>query len=79
MADKQNPNAISEPSSGSRSKLLSSNFKNFLNKPAITHPRKALTVQLHNAEQKSDTKHQQAVNAESMGKRDEAAGKWGCA
>ncbi|KAH3916401.1 hypothetical protein HBI56_045040 [Parastagonospora nodorum] len=75
MADKQNPNAIPEPTSGSRSKLLSSNLKNFLSKPAIAHPQKALTVQLYNAEQRSDTKHEQAVNAEPMGKRDEAVGK----
>lgn len=40
--------------SGSRSKLLSTNFKNFLSKPAITHPQKALTVQLYNAEQRSN-------------------------
>ncbi|RMZ73066.1 fad dependent oxidoreductase [Pyrenophora seminiperda CCB06] len=33
--------------SGSRSKLLSTNFKNFLSKPALKHPQKALT----NAEQ----------------------------
>lgn len=39
--------------SGSRSKLLTANFKNFLSKPAFTHPQKALTVQLYNAEQRS--------------------------
>ena len=40
--------------SGSRSKLLFTNFKNFLSKPAITHPQKALTVQLYNDEQRSN-------------------------
>jgi hypothetical protein len=49
-----NSNSIPAATSGSRSKLLSTNFKNFLSKPAITHPQKALTVQLWNAEQKSD-------------------------
>jgi len=40
--------------SGSRSKLLSTNFKNFLSKPALAHPQKALTVQLYNDEQRSN-------------------------
>jgi hypothetical protein len=38
---------------GSRSKLLSTNSKNFLSKPALAHPQKALTVQSHNAEVRS--------------------------
>lgn len=33
-----------------RSKLLSGSFKQFFNKPALSHPQKNLTVQLHNAE-----------------------------
>ncbi|KAH6872205.1 hypothetical protein BKA58DRAFT_313557 [Alternaria rosae] len=40
--------------SGSRSKLLSTNLKNFISKPALKHPQKALTVQLWNAEQKAN-------------------------
>jgi hypothetical protein len=48
------PNSIPAATSGSRSKLLSTNFKNFLSKPALKHPQKALTVQLWNAEQKSN-------------------------
>jgi hypothetical protein len=46
--------SIPAATSGSRSKLLSTNFKAFLSKPAIGHPQKALTVQLHNAEQQSN-------------------------
>lgn len=49
-----NPYSVPAATSGSRSKLLSTNFKNFLSKPAITHPQKALTIQLHNAEQRSN-------------------------
>lgn len=37
-------------SAPTRSKLLSSGFKNFLNKPALSHPQRNLTVQFHNAE-----------------------------
>ncbi|USP80161.1 hypothetical protein yc1106_07435 [Curvularia clavata] len=48
-----NPNTIPSATSGSRSKLLSGNFKNFLSKPALKHPQQALTVQLFNAEQKA--------------------------
>jgi hypothetical protein len=47
--------AIPAATSGSRSKLLSGNFKSFLSKPALTHPQKALTVELHNAEVKSNS------------------------
>jgi hypothetical protein len=46
---------IPAATSGSRSKLLSGNFKSFLSKPALTHPQKALTVELHNAEVKSNS------------------------
>jgi hypothetical protein len=46
--------SIPAATSGSRSKLLSTNFKAFLSKPALGHPQKALTVQLHNAEQQSN-------------------------
>jgi len=51
----RDPNAHFMPAatSGSGTKLLSQNFKNFLSKPALAHPQKALTVQLHNAEQRS--------------------------
>jgi len=51
----RDPNAHFMPAatSGSRTELLSQNFKNFLSKPALAHPQKALTVQLHNAEQRS--------------------------
>ena len=34
----------------SRSKLLSTGFKDFFNRHALAHPQKALTVQLYNAE-----------------------------
>jgi hypothetical protein len=51
-----NANSIPKATSGSRSKMLSGNFKNFLSKPAISHPQKALTVQLFNAEQKTKDK-----------------------
>jgi hypothetical protein len=54
MAEPNNIHSVPAPTSGSRSKLLSTNFKNFLSKPAITHPQKALTVQLYNAEQQSN-------------------------
>ena len=37
-------------STPSRSKLLSTGFKDFVNRHALAHPQKALTVQLHNAE-----------------------------
>lgn len=50
----ENPHSMPAATSGSRSKLLSTNFRNFLSKPAITHPQKALTVQLHNAQQRSN-------------------------
>ncbi|KAH7406777.1 hypothetical protein DE146DRAFT_607656 [Phaeosphaeria sp. MPI-PUGE-AT-0046c] len=50
----ENPYSVPAATSGSRSKLLSTNFKYFLSKPAITHPQKALTVQLHNAQQRSN-------------------------
>ncbi|KAK3209105.1 hypothetical protein GRF29_69g809247 [Pseudopithomyces chartarum] len=33
-----------------RSKLLSTGFRDFVNRHALAHPQKALTVQLHNAE-----------------------------
>ena len=33
-----------------RSKLLSTGFKEFVNRHALAHPQKALTIQLHNAE-----------------------------
>ncbi|CAO2652369.1 Nn.00g006520.m01.CDS01 [Neocucurbitaria sp. VM-36] len=46
-------NSMPAATSGSRSKLLSTNFKNFLSKPAVTHPQKALTVQLWNSDQKA--------------------------
>ena len=49
-----NPNSMPAATSGSRSKLLSTNLKNFISKPALKHPQKALTVQLWNAEQKSN-------------------------
>jgi hypothetical protein len=48
-----NPQAIPEPTSGSRSKLLGANFKKFISKPAIAHPQKAYTVEMWNAEQSS--------------------------
>jgi hypothetical protein len=44
---------IPAATSGSRSKLLSTNFKKFLSKDALAHPQKALTVELHNDEQRS--------------------------
>jgi len=49
-----NPNSMPAATSGSRSKLLSTNLKNFISKPALKHPQKALTVQLWNAEQQSN-------------------------
>jgi hypothetical protein len=54
-----NSNSIPEATSGSRSKMLSGNFMNFLSKPAISHPQKALTVQLFNAEQKAEEQERQ--------------------
>jgi hypothetical protein len=57
-----NPNSMPAATSGSRSKLLSTNFKNFLSKPALAHPQKALTVQLWNAEQKSNAIPQQPIS-----------------
>lgn len=53
------PNSIPATTSGSRSKLLSTNFKKFISKDAITHPQKALTVQLWNAEQASNNKQKE--------------------
>jgi hypothetical protein len=50
-----NSQSIPAATSGSRSKLLSGNFKTFLSKPALTHPQKALTVELHNAQVKSNS------------------------
>ncbi|KAF1837376.1 hypothetical protein BDW02DRAFT_566034 [Decorospora gaudefroyi] len=50
----KNANMIPTATSGSRSKLLSKNIKEFLGKPALAHPQKALTVQLWNAEHASD-------------------------
>jgi hypothetical protein len=75
MADKQNPNAIPEPTSGSRSKLLSSNLKNFLSKPAIAHPQKALTVQLYNAEYEGNRKQEQEVDEPRIRRDRDVAGK----
>jgi hypothetical protein len=74
MANNASENAQSIPAatSGSRSKLLSTNFKNFLSKPAVTHPQKALTVQLFNAEQENNKKqeHNGVINAGSAKERD---------
>lgn len=47
-------NTIPAATSGSRSKLLSGNLTSFLSKPALKHPQQALTVQLFNAEQKTN-------------------------
>jgi hypothetical protein len=53
--NKDQSHSIPAPTSGSRSKLLSTNFKSFLSKPAVTHPQKVLTVELHNADVKSSS------------------------
>ncbi|KAF3035884.1 hypothetical protein E8E11_004566 [Didymella keratinophila] len=47
--DKSYPAATS----GSRSKLISGNFKKIFSGPGISHPQKNFTAQLYNAEQKS--------------------------
>lgn len=47
--DKSYPAATS----GSRSKLISENFKKIFSGPGISHPQKNFTAQLYNAEQKS--------------------------
>jgi hypothetical protein len=39
--------------SGSRSKLISGNFKKIFSGPGISHPQKNFTAQLHNAEHQS--------------------------
>ncbi|KAF1844124.1 uncharacterized protein K460DRAFT_357754 [Cucurbitaria berberidis CBS 394.84] len=69
-----NPTAIPAATSGSRSKLLSSNLKNFVSKPAITHPQKALTVQLWNADQKAkmSSSHGNGSGEEHVGPRQTA-------
>ena len=46
-----NPQPMQAPT---RSKLLSHNLKNFISKPNILHPEKNFTVQLHNAEARSN-------------------------
>ena len=48
--DKSYPAATS----GSRSKLISGNFKKILSGPGISHPHKNFTAQLYNAEQRSN-------------------------
>lgn len=48
--DKSYPAATS----GSRSKLISGNFKKIFSGPGISHPQKNFTAQLYNAEQRSD-------------------------
>jgi len=58
-------NSIPAATSGSRSKLLSTNLKNFLSKPALKHPQKALTVQLWNAEQISKHNKGTPINKDS--------------
>lgn len=64
------PNSMPAATSGSRSKLLSTNFKKFLSGPAITHPQKALTVELWNAEQKATAQQRAGMSssADSTGK-----------
>ncbi|KAF2642069.1 hypothetical protein P280DRAFT_291923 [Massarina eburnea CBS 473.64] len=52
-------------STPTRSKLLSSGFKNFVSKPALTHPQKNFTVQLHNAQVRANMST--AGSAEPMG------------
>jgi hypothetical protein len=47
--DKQYPAATS----GSRSKLISGNFKKIFSGPGLSHPQKNFTAQLYNAEQRS--------------------------
>lgn len=66
------PNSMPAATSGSRSKLLSTNFKNFLSGPAIRHPQKALTVQLWNAEQQANA--QQRANMSTSTGSDKAMG-----
>ena len=58
-------NSIPAATSGSRSKLLSTNLKGFLSKPALKHPQKALTVQLWNAEQISKHNKGTPINKDS--------------
>jgi hypothetical protein len=48
--DKQYPAATS----GSRSKLISGNFKNIFSGSGISHPQKNFTAQLYNAEQRTN-------------------------
>lgn len=48
--DKQYPAATS----GSRSKLISGNFKKIFNGPGVSHPQKNFTAQLYNAEQEAN-------------------------
>jgi hypothetical protein len=62
----QASNSIPAATSGSRSKLLSTNFKNFLSKPATTHPQKALTVQLFNADVKSNSNKNAGAGSDNM-------------
>lgn len=49
--DKSYPAATS----GSRSKLISGNFKKIFSGPGISHPQKNFTAQLYNAEHQSNT------------------------
>lgn len=48
--DKSYPAATS----GSRSKLISGNFKKIFSGPGVTHPQKNFTAQLYNAERQVD-------------------------
>ncbi|KAF1343478.1 hypothetical protein EJ07DRAFT_160696 [Lizonia empirigonia] len=57
--DKQYPAATS----GSRSKLISGNFKKIFNGPGVSHPQKNFTAQLYNAEQ--DANKSSRNNAET--------------
>jgi hypothetical protein len=66
MANNDASQSVPAATSGSRSKLLSTNFKNFLSKPAVTHPQKALTVELHNADVKSNHKSEE-VQSDTAG------------
>jgi hypothetical protein len=55
--DKSYPAATS----GSRSKLISGNFKKIFSGPGISHPQKNFTAQVYNAEQKSNTSSHSAI------------------
>jgi hypothetical protein len=66
---------IPAATSGSRSKLLSTNVKKFLSKDALAHPQKALTVELHNDEVRSKMAEEGEKKAVERGNVEKAKGK----